>query len=157
MKKTAIPGLIYAVLSFAFGLLLIVLGFQEASVDTTVPVDEAVFDHMMLTVPGILLILDSGIFGLRNRLFRSSPGFLFGNAGLFFLLGLILEIVYFQFFYFGLSRPQPKLIVGTLPIILLYTVAVLIATTLFELTRRHIAGIEGAAPAHKGGKSGGVA
>ena len=52
MKKSMIPGIVYAALTVALGVILITLGVKEAGVDTSVPENEAVFDHMMLTVPG---------------------------------------------------------------------------------------------------------
>ena len=136
MKKTQINGLVFAVLSIIFGIVLIVLGCKEAAVDTSVPADEKVFDNMMLTVPGIVLILDSLVFAFRDKLFRSSAGFLIGNFAIVLLGGIIMEIVYFQFLYYGLSRPQYKLAFGGALIMLVYAVAILVVSAVFELTNR---------------------
>ena len=53
-----------------------------------------------------------------------------------FLTGVILEIVYFQFIYYGLSRPQYKLTIPAVLIILVYTAATMIISAIFEITRR---------------------
>lgn len=138
MKKAMIPGIVYAVLTVVLGVLLIVLGVKESAVDTSVPENEAVFDHMMLTVPGIVMILCAPLFVLREKLFQSSARFLFAMAGLVLLAGIILEIVYFQFIYFGLRRPQYKLIFGAFLIMLVYAVAIFVVSAVFELTRKAV-------------------
>ncbi|MBO4789279.1 MAG: hypothetical protein J5531_10305 [Lachnospiraceae bacterium] len=138
MKKSMIPGIVYAALTVALGVILITLGVKEAGVDTSVPENEAVFDHMMLTVPGIVMILCAPLFVLREKLFRSTARFLFGIAGLVLLAGIILEIVYFQFIYFGLRRPQYKLVFGAFLIMLVYAVAIFVVSAVFELTRKAV-------------------
>ena len=136
MDTKKITRIVFTVLTILLGILLIVRGFKEAAVDTSVPQDENAFDHMLLTIPGIVILLDSAVYFFRDRLFRSPAKFIFGNAGMVFLTGVILEIVYFQFIYYGLSRPQYKLTIPAVLIILVYTAATMIISAIFEITRR---------------------
>ena len=136
MKKAMIPGIVYAVLTVALGVLLIVLGAKESAVDTSVPENEAVFDHMMLTVPGIVMILCAPLFVLREKLFQSSARFLFAMAGLVLLAGIILEIVYFQFIHYGIHKPQLMMVVPAILIILVFCIFILVLGGLFLCVRR---------------------
>ena len=136
MKERTI-NIVFAILSAACGVALLLYGIKEAGVDTDVAVDENVIDTMALIIPGILLIADSAMYLLRSR-FRTDLRFLFGNLGIVALVGFIAEIVYFQFIYFGLRRPQYKLIFGAFLIMLVYAVAIFVVSAVFELTRKAV-------------------
>lgn len=133
MKDRTIK-IVFAVLSAALGITLILFGINEAGVDTDVAVDEKVLDHMMLTIPGILFLVDSAIYLLRDR-FRSSAKFIIDNLLLFVFVGFLAEVVYFQLIYYGISRPQLKMTIPALLILLAYAIVVLVFTGLFTVVR----------------------
>lgn len=137
MKKTSrIIDIAFGVISAAFGILLIVYGIHSAGVDTTVPTDERCLDTMWLTIPGILLLLDTAVYILRSRMFRSYAAFILLNFLLFVLVGFIAEVVYFQFIYFGFGKPQYKLMIPAILIVVVYGVAVMIVSSLCTLTHK---------------------
>ena len=74
MKERTI-NIVFAILSAACGVALLLYGIKEAGVDTDVAVDENVIDTMALIIPGILLIADSAMYLLRSR-FRTDLRFL---------------------------------------------------------------------------------
>ena len=133
MKDRTIK-IVFAVLSAALGITLILFGINEAGVDTDVAVDETVLDHMMLTIPGLLVLVDSAIYLLRDR-FRSSAKFIIDNLLLFVFVGFLAEVVYFQLIYYGISRPQLKMTIPALLILLAYAIVVLVFTGLFTVVR----------------------
>ena len=137
MKKfSRIIDIAFAAVSAVFGILLIIYGIQSAGVDTSVPVDEDCIDTMWLTIPGILLLLDSVVYILRTRMFHSSAAFIFGNFLLFVLVAFITEVVYFQFIYYGLGKPQYKLMIPAILIVLVYGLDVVIVGSLCMLTHK---------------------
>ena len=133
MKDRTIK-IVFAVLSAALGITLILFGINEAGVDTDVAVDEKGLDHMLLTIPGILFLVDSAIYLLRDR-FRSSAKFIIDNLLLFVVVGFLAEVVYFQLIYYGISRPQLKMTIPALLILLAYAIVVLVFTGLFTVVR----------------------
>lgn len=133
MKDRTIK-IVFAVLSAALGITLILFGIKEAGVDTDVATDEKVLDHMMITIPGILFLVDSVIYPVRDR-FRTSAKFIIDNLLLFVFVGFLVEVVYFQIIYYGISRPQLKLTIPALLILLAYAIVVLVFTGLFTVVR----------------------
>ena len=135
MKERTI-NIVFAILSATFGIALIVFGIHEAGIDTDVPTDENVIDTMMFTVPGIILLADSVIYVIRNRLFRTDRSFLLGNLAIVFLVGFLAECVYFQFIHYGINRPQLKMVVPAALIILVFTLLVLIIDGMYLCVRK---------------------
>ncbi|MBP5354693.1 MAG: hypothetical protein J6Y67_06115 [Lachnospiraceae bacterium] len=134
MKERTI-NIVFAILSAACGVALFVFGLKEAAVDTDVAVDENVIDTMAITIPGLLLIADSVMYLLRPK-FRTDLRFLFGNLGIVALVGFIAEVVYFQFIHYGIHRPQVKMLVPAILIILAYGVFILVLGGLFLCVRK---------------------
>lgn len=134
MKERTI-NIVFAILSAACGVALLLYGIKEAGVDTDVAVDENVIDTMALIIPGILLIADSAMYLLRSR-FRTDFRFLFGNLGIVALVGFIAEIVYFQFIHYGIHKPQLMMVVPAILIILVFCIFILVLGGLFLCVRR---------------------
>lgn len=134
MKSRTID-IVFAVMSAAFGAFLIFYGFREAGITTDVAHDEEVIDHMMITVPGILLILNGAFYLLRSR-FRSGIRFCLANLALFTLVGFIAECFYFQFIYFGLKQPQYKMMISAILIVVAYDILVAVLAALNTCVRK---------------------
>ena len=133
--KTRTIDIVFAVLSAAFGIFLILFGIHEAGIDTDVA-DENVIDNMMFTVPGIILLADSAVYVFRNRLFRTDRGFLLGNLGIIVLVCFFAECVYFQFIHYGISRPQLMMTVPAILISIVFALFVLIVDGMYISVRK---------------------
>lgn len=110
MNKKILPVLFCGILC-ALGILLLLFGLSEAARvegDDVVPTT-----HMLLTIPGILGIL-SGVLCFTRKAHRTGTRFVLLSLLYTVLSGFLIECIYFQFIYFGIHRPQPKLAIVAL-------------------------------------------
>ena len=98
-------SVVFCIVLSVVGAGLIALGIVEGAGLTG---NDRLFSHMILTIPGILGI-GSGLFCLTRKSHRSAGGFVVTGFLYTALGGFLIECIAFQFIYFGLNRPQPKL------------------------------------------------
>lgn len=134
MKKTLYYPLYIGISSFV-GLVLILLGIFYKETNAAVYEDDALFMNMVLTIPGILLILNS-FFCLGYEHYYKNVIFLVHSFLLFFISCLLVECVYFQLIYFGLKQPQQRMIIPALIITLIYSLLSLFGKCAFLLLRK---------------------
>ncbi len=129
-SKPTISTIVFMAFSIAFGALLILFGISSAKAD-----EDWLLSTMMFLIPGALYALDSLIY-LRRHTYRTSAGFVFGNAFLYLLLCFLCECIYFQFIYFGINEPQYKMAIPALMIAAVYAIVSCILTSLYNVFRR---------------------
>ena len=137
-SKHKLANLVAALLLVVLGVVMLIHGIREIGIETDPTLRgrrvEDYLDHMIFTIPGILLILDAGLFLLREHFDKTST-FLALNSIAFFLLCFCVETVYMLVERPSVHKLTGKLLIPGLLISFVVTIAVFVFGVIHANTR----------------------
>ncbi len=138
-SKHQYANYVAALLLAALGAVMLIHGLREIGIETDPTLRgrrvEDYLDQMIFTIPGILLILDSLLFLLRERFDKTST-FLVLNSIAFFLLCFCVETIYMLVARPSVHKFTSKFLIPCLLISFAVTVAVFVLGVIHANARR---------------------